>query len=62
MKINDNYKAYLETTMTSEYALRTDLKKTPNQRSNELNVRVQLFTVHFRDAGKQFLFLEISLL
>ena len=62
MKINDNYKAYLETPMTSEHALRTDLKKTPNQRSNELNVSVQLFTVNFRDASKQFLFLEISLL
>ena len=60
-KLNDNYRADLETTVTSEYALKSGTKKTRYQKSYELNIGVQLFTVDFRGANKQFLFLEISI-
>ena len=60
-KLNDNYRADLQTTMTSEHALKSGTKKTPYQKSYELNIGVKLFTVDFRGANKQFSFLEISI-
>ena len=50
---------YLETTMVSRHVLRTSIKKTPYQKSYELNVGIQSFNINFRSANKQFSFLEI---
>ena len=61
IKLNDNYRADLKKTMMSEHALTSGIKKTPYQKSHELNIGVQLFTVDLRGANKQFSFLEISI-
>ena len=60
MKLNDNFRTYLETSMISEYTLRTGIKETPHQKSYGINTGVQSFTVDFRGANKRFSFLETS--
>ena len=60
MKLNDNFRTYLETSMISEYTLRTGIKETPHQKSYGINTGVQSFTVDFRGANKRFSCLETS--
>ena len=40
IKLNDNFRTHLETTMISKHALRTGIKRAPFQKSYELNTGV----------------------
>ena len=59
--LEDTYRAYFEGAMISNQILRTGLKYSPYQKSNELVAGSQSKTFTFTNAFKQFTFLEFSL-
>ena len=56
IKLDPNFRAYLESTLTANSFLRTGIKKT-----FEINVSSQSRVVEFMEASKQFSFISISL-
>ena len=61
LKLDDNYRTYLEGVVLSERVLRTAIKPTPYQKSFELLVGTESRVVNFQAANKQFAFLTILL-
>ena len=61
LKLDDNYCVYLEGLVISNKVLRTEIKKTPYQKTYKLIVGAQSRTITFESSSKQFSFLEISL-
>ena len=58
--LDDVYRTYFELAMLSENLLRTDIRKTPLQKSYELVAGTESKTITFNNTFKQFSFLEIS--
>ena len=61
LKLDDNYRTYLEGVELSERVLRTGIKPTPYQKSFELLVGTESRVVNFQAANKHFAFLTILL-
>ena len=61
IRLNDNFRQYLETIMASETPLRISTQKTPLQISYEITIGSPSFTVDFRAANRQLNLLKISL-
>ena len=61
IKLNDNFKKYIDKALQSKRVLRTGIKPTPFQKTFEINTEIQSFIVGFKGANKKFSFLEISL-
>ena len=61
LKLDDNYRTYLEGVILSERELGTGIKPTLYLKSFELVVGTESRAVNFQAANKQFSFLTISL-
>ena len=61
IKLNDTFSKYITKTIQSKRVLRTGIKPTPYQKSNEINTGSQFHVVEFNGTNKQFSFIEISL-
>ena len=60
LKLDDNYRTYLEGVILSECVLRTGIKPIPYQKSFEFAVGTESRVLNFQAANKQFFFLTIS--
>ena len=61
LALNTNFRQYLETILFCARVLRMGVQKTPYQKTYELQVGSQDFTVDFQGANRQFDWIEISL-
>ena len=61
LTLDTNFRQYLETILFSAKVLRMGVQKTPYQKTYELQVGSQDFTVDFQGANRQFDWIEISL-
>ena len=61
IKLDNNFRTYLESTLMSENVLRTGIKPTPYQKTYEINTGSQSHKIDFRDTNKKFSFLSFSL-
>ena len=60
LKLDGNYRTYLESVLISEHVLRTGIKPTPYQKSYKLITGTESKVINFQGAHKQFSFLSIS--
>ena len=60
IKLNNNFKTYLEGTLISEQILRTGIKSTSYQKTYDFVRGGQSHIVAFRVANQQFSFLGVS--
>ena len=56
LKLDDNYRTYLEGVILSECVLRTGIKPIPYQKSFEFAVGTESRVLNFQAANKQFFF------
>ena len=61
LTLDTNFRQYLETILFSAKVLRMGVQKTPYQKTYELQLGSQDFSVDFRGANRQFDWIEISL-
>ena len=61
LNLSTNFRQYLETILFSARVLRMGMQKIPYQKTYELQVGSQEFTVDFQGANRQFDWIEISL-
>ena len=61
IKLNDTFDKYISKALQSKRVLRTGIKPAPFQKTFEVNVGSQSHVVEFKEANKQFAFIEISL-
>ena len=54
LRLNDNFRQYLETNLVAEKVFQMGIQKTPLQKSYELSVGMQTYTVEFTAANRQF--------
>ena len=57
IRVNDNFRQYLEAALVSNKVFRTEIKKTPYFRSCKFTTGTQLYSVEFSGANRQFDFL-----
>ena len=62
LNLSTNFRQYLKTILFSARVLRMRVQKTPYQKTYELQVGSQEFTVDFQGANRQFDWIKISLL
>ena len=60
--LTTNFRQYLETIMLSSRVLKTEIQKTTNQKTYELQIGSHEFTVDFKSCNRQLDWFEISLL
>ena len=60
--LTTNFRQYLETIMLSSRVLKTEIQKTTNQKTYELQIGSHEFTVDFKGCNRQLDWFEISLL
>ena len=61
IKLDNNFRTYLESTLMTENVLRTGIKPTPYQKTYEINTGSQSHEIDFWDTNKKILFLRFSL-
>ena len=59
IKLNDNFRKYLEASLKSKRVLRTGIVLSPYLKTYEINAGIQSYMVEFKGANEQFSFLEI---
>ena len=59
--LTKNFRQYLETILISSKILRMGIQKTPYQRTYEMQIASQDFTIDFLGSNRQFDWIEISL-